>query len=185
MCSFLINFDNAFKRFYTIGYVSMNKLLKKILQLCLLFRYCTSFTGELFPFQRHNDCKIQEYYSVNTLTCKQCQKEKFLVPTEDSMLLENTNCCTNTRDALIDIKFFIGLSCSCNNQTKVVRWEGEFPYCIPCKENEEPTSDQEECIACPLDNSNKSKCSQNKMVCLQDEIYGRDGIILLRYLNHS
>lgn len=52
--------------------------------LCFVFYSCAAFTGELFPFQLPNDCKTHEYYAVNTLTCKNCAKDKFLVPTEDS-----------------------------------------------------------------------------------------------------
>lgn len=64
----------------------MNLLLKIIFCFCLMFRYCLLFTGELFPFQTPSNCKLEEYYSVNTLMCKPCAKDKFLIPSENSTL---------------------------------------------------------------------------------------------------
>lgn len=64
----------------------MNVVFKIVICWYALVDLGNTLTGELFPFQRLSDCKSQEYYSANSLTCKLCSRDKYLLPTENSKL---------------------------------------------------------------------------------------------------
>lgn len=72
------------KLFLLHSKVIMSVAFKIIICWSAWVDFGNSLTGELFPFQKLSDCRSNEYYSVNTLTCKPCPKDKYLIPAENS-----------------------------------------------------------------------------------------------------
>ncbi len=69
---------------------------------------------------------------------------------------------------------FTEFFCTCNNRSKIIKWDGEFAVCVPCDEGQEPTADQENCVPCPFNGrENRSECFNLKLSsCSENEILG-------------
>lgn len=111
-----------------------------------------SYTGEVTILHQPSNCASDEYFNVNQLRCVTCDMDKNLMRSEDGtsrQLFFRGEFFFLDSVKFFEI-FFAGLSCVCNEKSKIKKWTlASYPLCELCKDNEIPTSDQLECVACP------------------------------------
>lgn len=131
-------------------------------------------TGEIIEVHEPSYCAIDEYFNVNQMKCITCDSDSNLIPSSDGesttiILLRQVDCST---EMLRHFYKFTGMSCVCNERSKIKRWNfASFPVCEPCKEDEIPTKDHMDCIPCSRGGKNET-VSCESFQCSPNTVFG-------------